>query len=60
MHDDGLNNINIVTFLNNEGGMQFENLDVKAIKGLSMRFNTSTPHKPYTNNKNRWALLQRE
>ena len=59
MHDDGLNNMNIVTFLNNDGGMRFENLDVKALKGLSIKFNTSISHQPYTSNKDRWALLQR-
>ena len=59
MHDDGLNNMNIVTFLNNYGGMKFKDLDVKAFKGLSIKFNTSIPHQPYTSNKDRWALLQR-
>ena len=59
MHDDGLNNMNIVTFLNNNGGMKFKDLDVKAFKGLSIKFNTSIPHHPYTSNKDRWALLQR-
>ena len=60
MHDDGLNNINIVTFLNHNGGMKFETLDVKAFKGLSMKFSTSILHQPYTNSKPRWALLQRQ
>lgn len=59
MRDDGLNNTNIVTFLNNDGGMRFKDLDVKALKGLSIKFNTSISHQPYTSNKNRWALLQR-
>ena len=51
--------MNIVTFLNNNGGMKFKDLDVKAFKGLSIKFNTSIPHQPYTSNKDRWALLQR-
>ena len=59
MHDDGLNNINIVTFLNNDGGMRFKDLDVKALKGLSIKFNGSIRHEPYTSDKDRWALLQR-
>ena len=59
MHDDGLNNINIVTFLNNDGGMRFKDLDVKALKGLSIKFNSSIRHQPYTSDKDRWALLQR-
>jgi len=66
MHDDSYGNINIVTFLNNNGGMRFGDtdkniiLDVKAIKGLSMKFETPINHEPYTTNGNRWVLLQRE
>ena len=66
MHDDSSGNINIVTFLNNNGGMKFGDeykniiLDIKAIKGLAMKFDTYINHEPYTINGDRWALLQRE
>ena len=60
MHGDGKGRINIVTFLNNNGGMRFENLDVTAFKGLSIKFSTEILHQPYTTTKARWALLQRQ
>jgi hypothetical protein len=60
MHGDGKGCINIVTFLNNNGGMRFKNLDVTAFKGLSIKFNTEILHQPYTTTKSRWALLQRQ
>lgn len=60
MHGDGKGYTNIVTFLNNNGGMRFKNLDVTAFKGLSIKFNTEILHQPYTTTKSRWALLQRQ
>ena len=66
IHDDSFGNINIVTFLNNNGGMRFGDeykniiLAIKAIKGLAMKFDTHINHQPYTINGDRWALLQRE
>lgn len=59
MHDDDGNRINKITFLNNNGGMRFFDLDVKALKGLTIEFETSLPHQPYTEKGNRWALVQR-
>ena len=51
--------LNKVTFLNNNGGMRFEELEVKAFTGLSIEFKTEEKHQPYTENGDRWALLQR-
>ena len=59
MHDDSNGKINKVTFLNNNGGMRFEELDVKAFTGLTMEFKTEEKHQPYTLKGDRWALLQR-
>ena len=59
MHDDSVGKINKVTFLNNNGGMKFKELDVKAFTGLSIEFRTEEKHQPYTENGDRWALLQR-
>ena len=60
MHGDPLGTMNVVTFLNsNGGGMRFEHSDIKAYKGLSIKFSSSIRHQPYANDKNRWALLQR-
>ena len=43
-------------------GDEYKNiiLDIKAIKGLAMKFDTYINHEPYTINGDRWALLQRE
>ena len=39
--------------------MRFFDLDVKALKGLTIEFETDLPHQPYTEKGNRWALVQR-
>ena len=59
MHSDNKGGMNKVTFLNNNGGMKFEELDVKAFTGLTMEFKTEESHQPYTDKGDRWALLQR-